>query len=104
MIVLQCNALHVFPRTTLAGFTPVLAWLAARLLVSCCQWLVSCCQLVDNLLNYCRGFALSCGQILLLQGMPQITSFSYSTRECPVPATLRPRTPFMVGGLSVGTP
>ena len=30
MVVLWCNALKVFPRTTLAGFTPVLIWLAAR--------------------------------------------------------------------------
>ena len=40
------------PRITLAGFTPVLVWLAARLLVSCCQWLVS-----DNFLDPSRGLA-----------------------------------------------
>ena len=33
-----------FSSTTLAMFTPVLVWLAARLLVSCCQRLVSCGQ------------------------------------------------------------
>ena len=43
MVVLWCTALHVFPRTTRAGFTPVLIWLAARLLSSWCQRLVSCC-------------------------------------------------------------
>ena len=56
MVVLRCNALHVFLRTTLAGFTPVLVWLAARLLVSCGQWLVSCCRLGDDVLDSCGGF------------------------------------------------
>ena len=32
--VLRCNALHMVPGTFLSGVTPVLLWLAARLLVS----------------------------------------------------------------------
>ena len=55
-VVLGCNALHLFPRTTLAGFTPVLVWLAARLLVSCCQWLVSLCQFGDDVMDSGRKF------------------------------------------------
>ena len=54
MDVLRCNALHVLPRTTLADFTPVLVLVAARLLVSCCQWMPSCCQLGDKVLDFLR--------------------------------------------------
>ena len=58
MVLLRCSALQLSPRVTLAGFMPGLVWLAARLLVSCCQWLVSRCQLGEH----CGGFAGHGGQ------------------------------------------
>ena len=60
--MLRCNALQMCPRTTLAGFTPTLIWLTARLLVSLCQWQLSCCQLGDNILAFskrCLEYAVS---------------------------------------------
>ena len=95
---LCCCAVHL--TCFLAQPLRTFAWLAARLLASCCQWLVSCCQLGITFWILAEDVWAICGNKYFSQKAPQIRSFNLIQERSR--SAVRRRGRFCVAHLGVG--